>query len=100
MQPIQKVAKCNLIQPQLGATRTPTQKTPSGDASLHFPEKPAGCAGEQSGSDAPQKWRGREYRAQDYFIGSGVIEAGCKTVSRRRLKPVGMFWSEQSPSGS
>ena len=34
-----------------------------------------------------------EYRAQGYFIGSGVIEAGCKTVIGRRLKQSGMFWS-------
>lgn len=30
-----------------------------------------------------------------YFIGSGVVEAGCKTVIGRRLKQSGMFWSEQ-----
>jgi len=29
------------------------------------------------------------------FIGSGVIEAGCKTVIGRRLKQSGMFWSER-----
>ena len=34
-----------------------------------------------------------EYRAKGYFIGSGVIEAGCKTVVGRRLKQSGMFWS-------
>ena len=35
-----------------------------------------------------------EYRAKGYFIGSGVIEAGCKTVIGARLKQSGMFWSE------
>ena len=35
-----------------------------------------------------------EYRAKGYFIGSGVIEAGCKTVVGARLKASGMFWSE------
>jgi len=35
-----------------------------------------------------------EYRARGWFIGSGVIEAGCKTVVGRRLKQSGMFWSE------
>jgi hypothetical protein len=35
-----------------------------------------------------------EYEAKGYFIGSGVIEAGCKTVIGRRLKQSGMFWSE------
>lgn len=36
-----------------------------------------------------------EYRAKGYFIGSGVIEAGCKTVVGSRLKQSGMFWSIQ-----
>lgn len=35
-----------------------------------------------------------EYRAKGYFIGSGVIEAGCKTVVGARLKQSGMFWSK------
>jgi hypothetical protein len=33
------------------------------------------------------------FRAQGYFIGSGVIEAGCKTVVGSRCKQSGMFWS-------
>jgi hypothetical protein len=33
-----------------------------------------------------------EYQARGLFIGSGVIEAGCKTVIGRRLKQSGMFW--------
>ena len=36
-----------------------------------------------------------EYRANGYFIGSGVIEAGCKTVVGTRLKQSGMFWSKK-----
>jgi hypothetical protein len=36
-----------------------------------------------------------EYRAKGYFIGSGVIEAGCKTVVGSRLKQSGMFWSKR-----
>lgn len=35
-----------------------------------------------------------KFRAKGYFIGSGVIEAGCKCVVGRRLKQSGMFWSE------
>lgn len=35
-----------------------------------------------------------EYRANGWFIGSGVVEAGCKTVVGRRLKQSGMFWSQ------
>ena len=34
------------------------------------------------------------YRKKGWFIGSGVIEAGCKTVVGKRLKQSGMFWSE------
>jgi hypothetical protein len=33
------------------------------------------------------------FREQGYFIGSGVIEAGCKSIIGRRLKQSGMFWS-------
>ena len=35
-----------------------------------------------------------QYQANGWFIGSGVIEAGCKTVIGRRLKQSGMFWSQ------
>lgn len=34
------------------------------------------------------------YRAAGYFIGSGVVEAGCKTVIGGRCKQSGMFWSK------
>jgi hypothetical protein len=34
------------------------------------------------------------YRKAGYFIGSGVIEAGCKSVIGARCKQSGMFWSE------
>lgn len=34
------------------------------------------------------------YRREGLFIGSGIIEAGCKTVIGRRLKQSGMFWSK------
>ena len=33
------------------------------------------------------------FRKQGFFIGSGVIEAGCKTVIAQRLKQSGMFWT-------
>jgi hypothetical protein len=33
-----------------------------------------------------------ELRAQHLFVGSGVIEAGCKSVIGPRLKRSGMFW--------
>jgi hypothetical protein len=40
-----------------------------------------------------EKMRYPAFRAQGLFIGSGVIEAGCKTVIGSRLKQSGMFWT-------
>ncbi|MDZ4799701.1 MAG: hypothetical protein SGI92_16195 [Bryobacteraceae bacterium] len=34
-----------------------------------------------------------EFRAKGLFVGSGVIEAGCKAVIGSRLKQSGMFWT-------
>ncbi|MGN0834093.1 MAG: UPF0236 family transposase-like protein [Kiritimatiellia bacterium] len=34
-----------------------------------------------------------EYRANGWFIGSGVIESGCKAVIGERFKRSGMIWS-------
>lgn len=34
-----------------------------------------------------------KFRKQHRFVGSGVIEAGCKTVIGHRLKQSGMFWT-------
>jgi hypothetical protein len=34
------------------------------------------------------------FRKAAFFIGSGVVEAGCKTVIGGRCKQSGMFWSE------
>ena len=34
-----------------------------------------------------------KFRRQHLFVGSGVIEAGCKTVVASRLKGSGMFWT-------
>lgn len=33
------------------------------------------------------------FRRQHLFVGSGVIEAGCKTIIGARLKQSGMFWT-------
>lgn len=35
------------------------------------------------------------FRKEGFFIGSGVIEAGCKTVIGARCKQSGMFWTER-----
>jgi hypothetical protein len=42
--------------------------------------------------NAPQM-RYAEYRAKKFFVGSGVVEAGCRTVIGERLKQSGMRWS-------
>jgi hypothetical protein len=34
-----------------------------------------------------------QYRLAGFFVGSGVVEAGCRTVIGQRLKHSGMFWS-------
>jgi hypothetical protein len=39
------------------------------------------------------------FRQAGYFIGSGVVEAGCKTVIGQRMKCSGMFWSEEGGQG-
>lgn len=43
-------------------------------------------------NNAPQM-RYADYRAKQYFVGSGVVEAGCRTVIGQRLKQSGMRWS-------
>jgi Uncharacterised protein family (UPF0236) len=40
-----------------------------------------------------ERMRYARFRAQKLFVGSGVVEAGCKTVIGRRLKMSGMFWT-------
>jgi hypothetical protein len=40
-----------------------------------------------------ERMRYPKFRKQDLFVGSGVIEAGCKTVMGSRLKRSGMFWT-------
>ena len=40
-----------------------------------------------------ERMRYPEFRRQHMFVGSGVIEAGCKTVIANRLKQSGMFWT-------
>jgi hypothetical protein len=34
-----------------------------------------------------------QYREKKFFVGSGVVEAGCRTVIGQRLKQSGMRWS-------
>ena len=40
-----------------------------------------------------ERMRYPKFRAQHLFVGSGVIEAGCKTIIGLRCKQSGMFWT-------
>jgi len=40
-----------------------------------------------------ERMRYADFRRQGLFVGSGVVEAGCKTVVGRRLKQSGMHWT-------
>jgi hypothetical protein len=40
-----------------------------------------------------ERMRYPKFRRQHLFVGSGVIEAGCKTVVASRFKRSGMFWT-------
>jgi hypothetical protein len=43
-------------------------------------------------TNAP-RMRYADFRRQGFFVGSGVIEAGCKTIAGRRLNQSGMRWT-------
>lgn len=40
-----------------------------------------------------ERMRYASFRSQGLFVGSGVMEAGCKTIVGQRLKPSGMRWT-------
>ena len=40
-----------------------------------------------------KRMRYNKFRAQGLFVGSGVVEAGCKTIIGQRLKQSGMEWT-------
>ena len=40
-----------------------------------------------------QRMRYADFRRQGLFVGSGVVEAGCKTIIGQRLKRSGMHWT-------
>lgn len=41
------------------------------------------------------RMRYADFRARGLFVGSGVLEAGCRTVVAQRLKQSGMHWTVQ-----
>ena len=60
--------------------------------------EPMPCEAAQAEIDYLERNRSRmdyrRYRLLGWFIGSGVVEAGCKRVIGQRLKQSGMFWTE------
>jgi hypothetical protein len=40
-----------------------------------------------------ERMRYADFRKQGLFVGSGVVEAGCKTICGQRLKQSGMHWT-------
>ena len=46
-----------------------------------------------------ERMRYADFRAQGLQIGSGVVEAGCRTVAGARLKQSGMHWTKQGAEG-
>jgi hypothetical protein len=45
------------------------------------------------------RMRYAHYRQMGMFIGSGVVEAGCKNIIGQRLKQSGMHWSTRGATG-
>lgn len=46
-----------------------------------------------------ERMRYRDFRAQGLPIGSGVVEAGCRTAVAVRLKQAGMHWAKDGAEG-
>ena len=57
------------------------------------PRRKAGVVQIRYFQDNASAMRYAKFRRMGLFVGSGVIEAGCKTVIGQRLKRSGMFWS-------
>ncbi len=46
-----------------------------------------------------RRMRYDRYRREGLFVGSGVIEAGCRSIIAQRLKQSGMHWSARGANG-
>jgi hypothetical protein len=42
-----------------------------------------------------RRMRYGEFRSRGYLVGSGVVEAGCRSLIGKRCKQSGMLWTEQ-----
>ena len=49
-------------------------------------------------NNAP-RMRYKWFRSRGLFVGSGVVESGCKAVIGQRLKLSGMHWSQPGAAG-
>ena len=67
------------------------------EARTVLPDDPNACESAETQLTYLEKNRTRmryaDFRAQHFFIGSGVVEAACKSVIGLRLKQSGMEWS-------
>jgi hypothetical protein len=67
------------------------------EASQHLPDEPSRCKAARTElaylEKNKERMRYAQFRARGLFVGSGVIEAGCKSVVGLRLKRSGMEWS-------
>jgi hypothetical protein len=43
--------------------------------------------------DRKEQMRYADFRKKGFFVGSGIVEAGCRSLIGKRLKQSGMFWS-------
>jgi hypothetical protein len=61
---------------------------------LRIPSSRNRCATEANYFESnAERMRYPRFRRQGLFVGTGVVEAGCKTVIGTRLKRSGMFWT-------
>jgi len=67
------------------------------EARLLLPNDPERCKSVETELNYLDKNKERmryaDFRARNLFVGSGVVEAGCKSVIGQRLKQSGMEWS-------
>ena len=78
-----------LLKDQVEKLIAQTRKECAGQASAEAVEKALGYF-----VNNVERMQYGTFRRQGFFIGSGVIEAGCKTIIGSRCKQSGMFWGE------
>ena len=78
-----------LLKDQVEKLIAQTRKECAGQASAKAVEKALGYF-----VNNVERMQYGTFRRQGFFIGSGVIEAGCKTIIGSRCKQSGMFWGE------